>query len=67
MLKKRLHEAAYWLELISDSGMLKSAEVQELLSEADELTAIIVTSMKSSKSRLYSSDRKAVVPALSSR
>lgn len=66
-VEEEVDEAAYWLELISDSGVLKSAEVEKLLSEANELTAIIVTSLKSSKSHFYSPDRKAVAPALSSR
>jgi four helix bundle protein len=34
-------ETGYWLELLIESGVLKNAEMQRLLKEADELTAIL--------------------------
>jgi len=37
-------ESLFWLELIGDSGLMESARLQDLLKEADELTAIFVVS-----------------------
>jgi len=37
-------ESLFWLELIGDSGLVESARLQDLLKEADELTAIFVVS-----------------------
>ena len=43
-------ECCYWLELIIESAMLEKKLVKELLKESNELTAIFVTSIKTSKS-----------------
>jgi four helix bundle protein len=48
---QELEETIYWLELLSDSGIIKTGRLSELLKEADELTAILVTSVKTIKSR----------------
>ena len=40
-------ETQLWLELLEDSGLVKSPELSELLQEAGELTAIITASKKS--------------------
>lgn len=39
-------ECCYWLELVIEGGLLPARRVSELLSEADELTAIFVTASK---------------------
>ena len=41
----------YWLELLSDSGIVKGELLGDLMKEADELTAILVTSAKTIKKR----------------
>lgn len=42
-------ESCFWLELIIEGELLPEAKVQPLLKEADELTAIFVSSIKTSK------------------
>lgn len=42
-------ESAYWLELIIEGNMLPKPQVSALLNEANELTAIMVASRKSSE------------------
>jgi four helix bundle protein len=42
-------ECVYWLELIIDGALLPAAKVQPLHKEADELTAIFVTSLKTAR------------------
>jgi len=39
-------ESAFWLELIEESGLLPQERLKELHKEADELTAIFVSSRK---------------------
>lgn len=48
---QELDETTYWLELISDSGILPEERLAGLCSEANELTAILVASIKTAKRR----------------
>jgi four helix bundle protein len=48
---QELDENGYWLELLSDSEIMKSESVKPLLAEVNELTAILVTSVKNVKAR----------------
>jgi four helix bundle protein len=48
---QELEETVYWLELLVDSGMVKAERMAELLKEADELIAILVTSSRTVKTR----------------
>jgi len=41
-------ETAFWLELIMDGGMLPKAKLEELHQEADELCAMIFSTIRSS-------------------
>jgi len=45
---QELDETVYWPELLVEAGILKQPTVQELLREAEELTAIFVASAKTS-------------------
>ena len=42
-------ETIFWLELIIEGGLLPEGKVSPLLKEADELTAIFVSSIKTSQ------------------
>jgi len=42
-------ETCFWLELIIEGNLLPEAKVQPLLKEADELTVIFVSSIKTSQ------------------
>ena len=46
---KELEEAAYWLELLSDGGIVPEEKLAALRQECHELTAIFVTILKNSK------------------
>jgi four helix bundle protein len=46
VVEEESDESAFWLELITDHGLMPSDEVAALLREADELTAIMVASRK---------------------
>ncbi len=48
---QELEETVYWLELLVDSGIAEAERMAELLKEADELIAILVTSARTVKTR----------------
>lgn len=46
---KELEETAYWLELLVESLIVDEARMADLRKECDELTAIFITTIKTSK------------------
>ena len=50
---QELEESVYWMELLVESGIIKIERLSELMKEADELTAILVTCVKNTKQRKY--------------
>jgi len=48
---QELEETIYWLELLAAAGIVKAERLSELFEEANELTAILVTSVKTLKAR----------------
>jgi len=51
IVEEEADESAYWLELIIETGILGKKNVNLLLKEADELTAIFTASGKTAKSK----------------
>ena len=51
---QEMDETAYWLELLSASGILAADRLHPLQQEADELTAILVTCGKNATKRMKS-------------
>lgn len=49
--QQELDESDLWLELLADSGVIKSTLIQPLRRETDELIAIFVTMTKNVKTR----------------
>jgi four helix bundle protein len=48
---QELEESAYWIELLSASDIIPAPRLAELQKEVDELTAILVTCVKTAKSK----------------
>ena len=48
---KELEETAYWLELLSDCGLVKAPKLAGLLDETSQLTAILTTIAKKVRTR----------------
>ena len=44
-------ESLFWLEMIVETELMPANRMQELLQEADELTAIFVASRKTAKGK----------------
>ena len=51
-------ESHYWLEVIKDAGLHSGAELDSLIKEANELTAIFAATSKTSKTKLNESKNK---------
>jgi four helix bundle protein len=49
--QKEFEETIYWMELLAESGMVKTLRLRLLFAEADELMAIFSATIKSSKAR----------------
>ena len=51
IVEEEADESAYWLELLVESGIVPQAQLADLMRECDEITAIIVASIKTAKQR----------------
>ncbi len=51
IVEEEADESGFWLELIVDAGLLRSAKVKPLLKEASEITAMLVASRKTAIAR----------------
>lgn len=50
IVEEECDEAAYWIELLVALGLLNGDRVTDLRAEADELVAIVVSSIKTARS-----------------
>ncbi len=58
IVEEEADESAFWLEIIICAGLLEKNQVEPLLNEANEVTAIMVTSRKSTRKSINQSKRK---------
>ncbi len=54
---QELEETSYWFELLVESGTVPGTRLADLRKEAQELTAIFVTSIKTAKSKMQKAKR----------
>jgi four helix bundle protein len=50
---QELEETVYWMELLSDSGIVKATKLRDLLTESKELTAIFVSMLKKTRPLIH--------------
>jgi four helix bundle protein len=48
---QELEESSYWLELLLDAKIMSEHQLAELMNEANELTAILITCVKNVKDK----------------
>ena len=48
---QEIEETGYWLELLTESGLVAPATIKPLMAEAHELTAMLVASAKTAKKK----------------
>jgi four helix bundle protein len=53
---QELGETDYWLELLAASGIVPEARLADLRNELNELTAILVSSVKTAKKRMMNDE-----------
>ncbi|MBX3402958.1 MAG: four helix bundle protein [Phycisphaeraceae bacterium] len=51
IVEEEADECGYWLDLLGASGVIRHKRLAALVAECDEITAIIVASIKSAKRR----------------
>jgi len=51
IVEEEADESFYWLEMLIDAGIIKAKRLEALLSEADELVSIAVSSIKTARLR----------------
>jgi four helix bundle protein len=51
IVEEEADESVYWLELISESNIIRKNRLESILKEANELTAIFTSSGKTAKQR----------------
>ena len=53
-VEEETDESIYWMELLVDSGLMPSKKVYDLQQEAEELLAIVVSSIRTTKKTVNS-------------
>ena len=49
---QELEETSYWLELLTDSAILPARKLSDLMKECNEITAILLSSVKTARGRI---------------
>lgn len=49
IVEEEIDESAYWLELLVEAGLMPQSKLCALITECDEITAIVVASIKTAK------------------
>jgi len=49
IVEEEADESCFWLELLEDCGLVASNEVRRLRSEADQLVAIVISSIRTAR------------------
>ena len=57
IVEEECDEAVYWLELLTEGGAVETPRVEDLMREADEILALVVTSIRTARARKESAIR----------
>ena len=57
IVEEECDETLFWIEMISEAGLIESGKLIDLAKEANELTAIFVASGKTAKQKVYSKNK----------
>ena len=61
IVEEEADESGYWLELLIESGNLRSEDAAVGLRESDEITAIVVASRKTIRKRMANGNRESTM------
>jgi four helix bundle protein len=51
IVEEEAYEAIYWMELLSESGLVQEKDVVDLMDEANQILAMTVSSIKTARKR----------------
>jgi len=51
IVEEEADESIYWVEMLIESGLVRRSRVADLLDEADQLVAIVVSSIRTARGR----------------
>jgi len=51
IVEEKVDETLYWMELLIRAGLVKKDRLETLMGEADEITAIVVASIRTARAR----------------
>lgn len=52
IVEEEADESMYWIELLIEAGIIRKRQLADLLDEADQLLAIVIASIKTTKDRI---------------
>jgi four helix bundle protein len=55
IVEEEADESLFWLEMVLESGMISKKHLEDLVKEADELTAIFTSTGKTMKAKIQRS------------
>lgn len=51
IVEEECDEAVYWMQMLIEAGIIKTSRLTQLMNEANEIIAIVVSSIKTARSR----------------
>jgi four helix bundle protein len=51
IVEEECDEALYWMQMLLEAGIAKASRLNELMSEADEIIAIVVSSIRTARAQ----------------
>jgi four helix bundle protein len=51
IVEEECDETLYWMQMLIEAGVMKRSRLTELMNEADQIIAIVVSSIKTARSR----------------
>jgi four helix bundle protein len=51
IVEEECDEALYWMQMLIEANIVKTSRLAQLMNEADEIIAIVVSSIKTARSR----------------
>jgi four helix bundle protein len=51
IVEEECDEALYWMQMLIEAGIVQSSRLTELMDEADQIIAIVVSSIKTARVR----------------
>jgi len=54
IVEEECDEALYWMQMLIEAGIMKKTRLAELIDEANQITSIVVASIKTARTKNFS-------------